>query len=87
MGLYDCDRFGSDFLAADDGCDDRYSGFTARWPAAGCEEGILWAALGVCRWMDIGSRSFVVGLFVERERGKDVLVLIRNDVWRTKGEN
>ena len=24
------------------GCDDRYSGLTAKWPAAGCEEGMMW---------------------------------------------
>ena len=37
--------FGSEVLAADEGCEERYSGWTARWPAAGCEEGIL-------RWYD-----------------------------------
>ncbi len=32
---------GSDFFAAMDCCDERYSGTTARWPAAGWLEGII----------------------------------------------
>ena len=51
LGRYDCDLFGSDFFAADDGCDERYSGFTARWPAAGWEDGMVWAVL------DLGGRK------------------------------
>ena len=28
-------RLGSEGLAAEDGCEERYSGLTAKWPAAG----------------------------------------------------
>ena len=32
---------GSDFFAADDGCEERYSGLTAKWPAAGWLDGMI----------------------------------------------
>ena len=35
LGSYDLLRFGSEVLACADGCDERYWGFTAKWPAAG----------------------------------------------------
>ena len=35
-------RLGSEDLAMGVGCDDRYSGLTAKWPAAGCDEGMMW---------------------------------------------
>ena len=41
LGRYDCDRFGSDLFDLAEGCGERYSGFTARWPAAGWEDGML----------------------------------------------
>ena len=68
MGRYDCDLFGSDFRAADNGCDDRYSGFTARWPAAGWEDGMVWAVLDSGRRRSTDSNCCVNVLFVEKEK-------------------
>ena len=41
LGSYDLFRFGSVDFAIGEGCEERYSGLTARWPAAGCEEGMM----------------------------------------------
>ena len=35
------DRLGSDALAIDDGCDEVYSGLTARSPAVGWDKGLM----------------------------------------------
>lgn len=41
LGSYDLLRFGSEVFAKGEGCDERYWGWTARWPAAGWFEGIV----------------------------------------------
>ena len=40
-GSYDLLRLGSDVFAAGDGCEERYLGSTARWPAAGWFDGMV----------------------------------------------
>lgn len=40
LGSYLGFLFGSEGFAMGDGCEERYSGSTAKWPAAGCEEGM-----------------------------------------------
>ncbi len=41
LGSYLVFRLGSDDFAIGVGCESRYSGLTARWPAVGWEEGIV----------------------------------------------
>ena len=41
FGSYDLDRFGSEVFAMGLGCEERYWGSTARWPAVGWCDGMV----------------------------------------------
>ena len=41
FGLYDFDRFGSEVFAIGLGCEERYSGLMASWPAVGWCDGMV----------------------------------------------